>query len=356
MAPAPGGVLERMNRRTLLWLAGGALLALAVAWLLERDSERRAPGQVLLPGLDREIAAVSTLRVEPAGGEAFRIERGPEGWLAPAREGYRADAVLVRRILVNLSEARIREPKTENPDLHHRLGVETIDGRPGSGVLLGIEGLATPLELVVGQRETRGLRGTYVRRAGEPRAYLVDRDLQLAREPVDWLERDILDISPQAVAAIRITRADGEELLIDRDELGIFRIANLPEGRRPSGPTAAEAVARGLAGLRLDDVIAVGEDSPGRPAAVATFRLSDGLVIEARTREALSLARGADNWVGFAVRYEPGDGEHDPGVAAEAAALHERLSPWLYRLPAWRHEQLARRLSDLLAAEGPPAE
>ena len=40
-------------------------------------------------------------------------------------------------------------------------------------------------------------------------------------------------------------------------------------------------------------------------------------------------------------------------AAAEAEALGQRLSPWLYRLPAWQHERLARRLEDLLQPAGP---
>jgi hypothetical protein len=332
--------------RTLLLLTLATLIALAFTWILQREPGSRAPGQLLLPELAPLLADIERLSIHAGGREAFTLQRDTEGWSVPAKGGYPVDTVTLRGLLRDLAEARVLETKTSNPALHHRLGVEVVNGRPGSGVLLRLEGGGRSTAVVIGQRETRGLPGTHVRRLDDDTALLVDRDLQPARDPVDWLEREILDIAVEEVLSLEIERPDGERLVVERDDLGIFMIANLPEGRRPSGPTAAEAVARGLSGLRLDDVRPVDDGLPEHPPTRAVYRLSDGLIIEARNWESLSMAGGADHWIAFSARPEG-----DETTIERATSLNARLAPWLYRLPAWRHEQLTRRLEDLLARE-----
>ena len=331
-----------MRSRTLALLVLVTLVAVLLAWGLQRGPGPAAPGQPVLPELTTRLNDITALVLEPAGGEPFRLERAADGWQAPAKGGYRVDAGQVRQFLVGLAEARIVETKTSNPALHDRLGVEELDGRPGSGVLLRLEGVAALAPLFIGQRETRGLRGTYLRRAGEDTALLVDQDLQPEREPLGWLERDLLDIPPEEIVSLEIAHPDGEVLGIDRDELGIFRIAPLPEGYRPSGPTAAESMARALSGLRLDDVRPLAGWEPQGPLTVATFMLRDGVRLEARSWETEGAAGGAAFWVAFSA------GHADDAAGARADELNARLGPWLYRLPAWKHEQLTRRGADLL--------
>jgi hypothetical protein len=332
-----------MRGWTLAWLGAATLVVLLLAWPLQRGSQPE-PGERFMPGLVDQLNDITALGIEPADGAPFRLERSAEGWRLPEQDGYRVDAALVRRLLLDLSEARIRETKTSRPELHDRLGVEASEGRPGSGVLVRIEGAPAASPVLLGQRETRGLRGTYVRLLDTPTAVLVDRDLQVDRTPLDWLDRAVLDIAPEEILALEIVRPDGDALRIDRDELGIFRISNLPEDRAPSGPTAAEALARVLSGLRLDDVRAAAGWDPGEEPVRAMFRLSDGLHVEALSWESMSARQGAAYWVSLAASADP----DAPGAEARARALNAELSPWLYRFPAWKHEQLTRRLEDLL--------
>jgi hypothetical protein len=345
---APARAAGRVRSRTLFLLVAATLAAALLAWALQRETTQGVAG-LLVPGLGAQLNEVSVVVVEPAGAEPFRLERDADGWRVPAAAGYRADAAKIRRLVLGLAAARIVETKTSNPELHARLGVEEVEGQPGSGVLLRLEGIHEVPAILVGQREPRGGTGSYVRRLGEPAALLVDRELQPERTPVDWLEREILDVSPEEVESLAIIQPDGETLGIHRDELGVFMIAALPEGRQMSGPAAAEAVARALSGLRLDEVRPVAGWQSSAAPTVSTFRLRDGVVIEAR-----SWPDGDEPWVAFTARLEPSgpEGEFAPEAAPRAEALNDRLSPWLYRLPAWKREQLTRRLEALLLPAG----
>lgn len=339
-----------MRSRTLLVFALAALVTVLLAWWMQRESAPEAPGQVVLPGLAGQLNQVAALVVDPAGGEEFRLERAADGWQAPAKGGYAVDAGKVRRLLLRLAEARVLETKTSNPEFHGRLGVEEDGGRAGSGVLLRLEGVEGVPPLLIGQRETRGLRGTYLRPADDSRALLVDQELQPERTVLDWLDRDLLDFPPEEIVSLEISQPDGETLSIDRDELGIFRIAELPEGYRPSGPTAAESAARALSALRLDDVRPKEDWAPENAPVRATVRLRDGMVIKTSTWSAAGEAEVEERWSAFSVTHEAGENGTPPSQAAidSASSLNARLEPWLFRLPAWKHEQLTRRRGDLL--------
>lgn len=343
-----------MKAQTLIAFALATLVVALFAWALQREPGPGAPGQAALPGLAPQLNQVTALVIEPAGSASFRLELTAEGWRAPAKGGYPVNTAKVRRFLLRLADAQVLETKTANPALHDRLGVDAPDDRPGSGVLLHLEGTDAVPPVLIGQRETRGLGGTYLRLIDEPAALLVDQDLQLEREPLDWLERELLDIPPEDIESLEIVQPDGDTLRIDRDELGIFRIAEPPAGFRPPGPTAAEAVARALAGLRLDDVRPLEGWEPEDPPTRARFRLRDGLVIEARSWVPESDAADTASWTAFAASHEPTEDGAAPAqeVIDRAGGLNSRLGPWLFSLPAWKHEQLTRRSTDLLIPAG----
>lgn len=331
-----------MKAAHVLLLAGLAALAILVAFALGSHRSGPPAGDLLLPGLAGSVNEVTGVAVAPGDGEPFRVVRGATAWTVPGRHDYPADAGIVRRLVLALAEARIVETKTSRPELHSRLGLaETGDG---SGTVVTLEGIGESATVVVGEREAPGGRGTYVRRQGEDTALLVDQAITVETDQDQWLDQEVMDVPAGAVDSIEITHPDGDQVTIRRGEDGRLALARIPEGREVSGPTAADALGRALAALRFDDVRPSGEDDAGAGPVVAVFTLSDGTLVEATSRRL-----GEETWTRFSVTpaappeaAEPNDG---PGSAVRLAV---RLRGWTYRLPAWKAEQLTRRLDDLL--------
>ncbi len=333
-----------MNARHVALLTGLAALAVALAWILGgRGSDGDGPAREasLLPALQEAVNDVTAITIQPGDEESFRIERSDGAWVVPGRHGYRADAGAVRRLVLRLAQARILETKTANPALYDRLGVADPGDGEGAGIGVLLEGVAGIAPVVVGDRESPGGRGTYVRRADEATAWLVDQVITVETADIDWLDREIMDVPAEEVKALEIRHPDGEVLAVQRDgDSGQLVLARLPEGRELSGPTAPAALARALAGLRLEDVRpAAGLEAADEPVT-ALFTLSDGTVITAQTR-----ALEGTPWTVFAV--EPG-ADDDGEAAVDASVLATRVSGWAYALPAWKAEQLTRRTEDLL--------
>lgn len=73
-------------------------------------------------------------------------------------------------------------------------------------------------------------------------------------------------------------------------------------------------------------------------------------MIKTSTWSVAGEAEVEERWSAFSVTHEAGENGTSPTQAAidSVSSLNARLEPWLFRLPAWKHEQLTRRRGDLL--------
>ena len=160
------------------------------------------------------------------------------------------------------------------------LGVEDLatPGATGTGVELG--GPAEPVSLIVGK--SPGARSSYVRRKGEAASWQIGTALTVERDPAKWLATDLLDIGADRIQSAEFT-TDGKhrwtaEKASRADQS--FRITGKSASGSASNPdSSTDRVATALAGLRLVDVRPAKDAAKDKPAATATYRTFDGLVL-----------------------------------------------------------------------------
>lgn len=366
-----------MKARTLIILGAVTVAALLATTLLEKGSapDTGAAADIpLYPGLKDQLNVID--RIALVSGESeIDLEKSDSGWTVAQRSGYPADSGKIRQLLLRLSEATILEAKTSNPELYARLAVNDPEAEEGPGTLLTI-GAPADVRLIVGERDSRA-GGTYVRREGEAQSYLIGVEIEAGSDPVEWLDREVLDIDGAAIREMAITHEDGETLRLIRvgDQLVA---AGVPKGRELSGPAATQPMSRILSPLRLDDVMPMDEFDSSAPEAIISVYLDDGRKITAR-----AWRRDDERWMAFDVTLEPsarteesqpgktGSTEPEPAEATgdatpsgENAATEapeiERADPevvarqdaalagWVYRVPVYKYDQAVRRMEDLL--------
>jgi len=367
-----------MQARTVVILAAIAVLAAIGAALLEgrKAAAPAAIDHLLYPALSGSLNQTTSIALSGNDGNtAVTLERNDAGWIVAQQYGYRADSGKIRQLLLRLSDAVIIETKTSNPDLYARLGVAEPGSAEGAGTLLEIGGPAD-VRLIVGKRESRAGKGTYTRRAGEEASYLVDADIELETDPLNWLDRQLFDVDSQSVQRVEILHASGEEVVLQRvgEQLVILGI---PEDRNLSSPGAAQPVSRALSSLLFDDVLPRAQFEDFDPQATVRFHLDDGrrITLQAQQRE-------DERWVSVQVALDPvessagpepavttadpgsagpdtaGEAANEEAEAAEAAPdrldaeqvarQDARFSGWIYRLPVYKYEQIVRRMEDFL--------
>ncbi len=370
-----------MTYRTVTMLTAALVVVGALALIAQYDPQPPSPGGgLLLPGLADDLDQVTQVAVVGAGSESVAtLQRGDDGtWTVAEKNGYPADATKVRRALIALAESRIVEPKTANPDFYDRLGVEDVVGDDAGGLSVTLTGADPPVAVIVGDSE--GASQRYVREPGQAQSFLIDRDPEVGDETTDWLDTELLAIPGSRVARVTVTHPDGEVVSVSKadSEQPNYAVEAIPEGRELQYASVANVMGTVLSSLRLQDVEPRTDTEV--PVTVTEWATFDGLAITAESFE-----RDDEPWVAFRVEYRPAeetpseDVEPDtdseqqavadeesgdaPGeeaadeaaaeddamaVASEAMELDRRLAGWRYRVAGYQHDQMTRRMDDLL--------
>jgi hypothetical protein len=358
-----------MTSRRLLILSIAALVAIAAGvWLAGRQgsSGSTTGTAALYPELKAQLDSVSAVNIYKAGdARAVELQRQGQSWVVTGNSNYPADESKVRKLLIAIADAKVQEEKTSNPEAYATLGVEDTKGQGATSQRIELVGAAKPVDLIVG-KQGAGARSTYVRRAGEPQSWLIDTTLDTSSTPEAWLRKDIIDVSADRMqsatvetkgakpyTAAKATRADAN-----------FAVSGLPKGKSLSAPTAANSVAMALSGLSLADVRAASEFQSTPPAARATFKTFDGLVVEVDGWEqdekhyvALRPSFDAAQAERFKVATAPAEEEADEkkdapatpekNVADDAAKAAAKVSGWVYEIPDYKYEGIFKPADQL---------
>jgi hypothetical protein len=364
-----------MNRSRFLLLVAVTLAAVVLVALLNRPDGGETGAQgLLLPTLSDNVNRIDALDiVAPGGAVAVTLRRDEERWRVREKDGYEADFGQVVDLLSTLAEAELEEPRTDSPEWYARLGVRDVDAPDATGRRIDFPGRDLS-SVIVGQTDPSG-EGSYARRVGEARSWLLDAIVEVPVDPIAWLEPGIMDIPASDIAEVIVRHPDGETVQIKGagDDDRRFVLMGVPEGREAGEPFRRTALANGLRALNLEDVRRFEPPTPDDAVRVL-FTTTDGLNFIAEAFE-----RDEAYWVHFTVSADDAPasaelaGEAAPAPAATAAAgsadaageagaeerladavaVDARLSPWLFGITKRRYDDITPRLEDLLA---PPEE
>jgi Domain of unknown function (DUF4340) len=378
-----------MTSRRLLILGIVAIVAIAAGvWLAGRQgsSGSTTGAGLLYPGLKEQLNSINAVNIYKAGdARAVELKREGETWTVSARDSHPADESKVRKLLIAIADAKLYEEKTSNPESYKTLGVEDTKDAAATSLRIELVGAPKPVDLIVGKQGT-GARSNYVRRAGEPQSWLINATLDTSSTPEAWLRKEIVDVSADRMqsatvetkgvkpyTAAKSTRADAG-----------FKVEGLPKGKSLSSPTAANSAAMALAGLTLTDVRSAKSFDSTPPAAHATFKTFDGLVVDvdgwvqdqkhyvalrpsfdARQAERFKIAtvpaeekkpvedkagdKDADKKDAAAATPAEPPKPAAPNVEEDAKKLAAEVKGWVYEIPDYKYESLFKPLDQLIA-------
>ena len=122
------------NGKTLVIL-GLVTLAVVLATIFTRQESTAIPrqGERLFPQLMANINDTTEV-VGVSKNETFTLTRRDGHWVVKEKSDYPADANKVRQLIVGMAQFRRVEPKTRNPELYEKLGVEGINKEAAKSV------------------------------------------------------------------------------------------------------------------------------------------------------------------------------------------------------------------------------
>lgn len=389
-----------MSPKSFLVLAAATAVsvALAVAAVAGRDVPvtSRPTGAALTPGLLDQANAVRTVRITGPGQATLTLAAGDKGWSVVEKGGYPAKPNKARDILLQLGSLQLVEAKTAQLERLKRLELEDPGAEGGKSRL--VELLAAdgkPVAAAVVGKTRYGLygggrSGVYVRKPGDPQAWLAAGTLELPGDAVDLVDMQVVDVPVAEVGKVTLGVGSGQEVTLSKPDAAAESFAldaPVPEGKELDR-AKVEEVAGMLGALSMQDVKPA-KDRPlpadARRSRVETF---DGLVVEvASTRTGEGDA--AEVWLQLqassaqeppsppppgapaAVTPPPADvGKADPGAKADedpkpsdaakpsaarrAADLQARVAGWTFKVAPYLADRLGAGLDNLLSDRQPP--
>ena len=321
----------------------------------------------LIPSLQDNLNSVTKFTVMESGNSLLSsVSKSESGWVVDNRDGYEANVAVVRHVFEKLAEAKLTEAKTSNPENYTKLGVENIDNENAQGVLLTVNGLDDAVNIIFGNDGSSGKNTQYIRHQDEQQSWLINKKINIARDPTDWLKKDILDIPPERIKSIEINHADGTVINIENtgDEAYEFELnATPPEGMKASDSEIYQ-VANALSSLQLTDVSKeeLLRTDDLAPSVTTVFKTYDGLMITTRAypgpvaklKFMIDVDFNADD-VDENIENKTSNAEStadaamisDPKAAESLAkSLKPKLDGWAYFLPTISQSALTKKLED----------
>jgi hypothetical protein len=365
-----------MSRQRFIALMVAALVAISGALYLstQRNLLRDPHGMALMPSLAGELDTVTSLSVRKGGAAPVTLQKQGEQWAVAERANYPADVAKVRKLLLALSEAKIREEKTSDPANYAIIGVEDPSQPGATGAQIELTAQDGKHDVIVGKNVGQG---SFVRREGEKASYIVEPGISFEAEPRYWIDTRLLDIPADKIQSIETKPATGPAYSVHRvpaappkpattapaptaapdapaatapaatapaatpaaiappaPDANKFALDGVPSGRQAADPQTLAPSTTILSSLAVDDVAAAGDIDFSKPSTV-TVALSDGGVITFT-----GAVVGDKRWIQVA--------------APKDAALNAKTSGRAFEIASYRYDSIFRPLEQLLVPKPPP--
>lgn len=356
-----------MRSATIIGLGAAAIVAAAAAVFVVQGRAPSGPaftaGAKLLPELGAKVNDVALVEVKTVNKGTFTLKRDGETWVVPEKGGYPAKADRVKKTILGLAEMSILEPRTENPELYARIGVQ----EPGTGgeARPGKDGTPAPEPVLMTLKDDKGaniagiilgrVKGfevtsrpaeINVRRVGDAKSWLASVRLDPTPDPVDWMDRAMPKVRRDEVAEVLVSHGDGTTLRLFRDKPDAegFTIDKMPAGFTVSAPFEVNAVAQALEFASLQDVRRY-DAAAFEKAVLTTYRLKNGLELALRT-----VAEDGKFWMSAEIRDAAAS---DDEARKQAAELRKGYDGWAFQMTENLGRDLTRRMTDLIKKDEP---
>jgi hypothetical protein len=384
-----------MKSKTIGLLAGITIVGILLAVFANREPSSSLPqsGQLVFPDLMSVVNDVNEVVIETKD-QTITLVRGEKSWGVKEKASYRADVEKVKQAIVGLADLRIHEPKTQNPELYERLGLQDKDqeGSTSKRVTVKTADNAETAKLVMGnQRPAKGnprMSDIYVRKPGDPQTWLAIGNVPIETMPDEWLDKEVTALPTKRVRQVTVTHPKGDTLHLSKakpDDLD-FQLDAIPSGFKISSQFNVNNVVGTLVQLSFEDVKPQAEiDFVAKPGVSVVLETFDGLRLHVQTtkldehvwgkfsaefdanliqpsEEPEAKLEGTEKSEG--TETEKGDKDTDvetpkkesllkkpEEVQKEVETLNQRVKDWAYALPSFRVENFSKLKKDLISKD-----
>jgi hypothetical protein len=344
------------------------VIAVAAVMLREDRGSVAGAGEPLFPALLENVNDVTTV-VGVGRGETFTLVRKGDRWLVSEKNDYPANQEEARKLVLGIARLTRIEPKTSNPDLYGKIGLDDIRAASGNAVQYSLKNAAgdSLAEIIIGNSRLGRVDPQeseyFVREPVMAQTWLVQGKLSDAVGVIEWMDDKVLKVERDRVRQVTVTHPDGAAVTVSKKKPSqqTFNLVGVDEGEETESKFKLNDLGRSLASLDLEDVLQASEVDIPDDALEVEMTTFDGL------RAVLRSVKEGDRtlaWVTtsfdeslISPEFLPG-GEQAEGestyllsagaVREEVARLNRDLKSWVYVIPNYRAKYMWVTKEDLM--------
>lgn len=360
-----------INRKSFIYLfVVTAIVVIAAFWVSSKPEVQDQSGQKLFPNLLKNINDISEIVGTTSEG-TFTVLRQDTRWVIKEKSNYQADRSEVHNFLIGAANLKRLQPKTSNPELYKKLGLQDVTVKEAKSVRYVLKNDSTVVAdgLFGKQRPAKADRTRnefYVRLQGDPQSWLVEGKLKISKSADDWLDNTVLEVNRSRIRQVVVTHPGAEKVVVRREKRTDrdYKLMDVPTGAKIDLQFGVNDVATSFASITMDSVEPGStvdiDDGGGIKAVMETF---DGLHVVMRTAKKDGII-----YANYEASFEPAivvdveqakesketDAEGPKPVIktaeevkTEVATLNQRWKDWVYRIPEFKLKNIIKPKADL---------
>lgn len=299
-----------------------------------------------------DTKALNQIKIQQEGSAVSLLQLQGGGWEVKSLN-YEADIRPIQDLLLNLSQIRLGDLVTNNPDHHERfrllappekLAEWNKDNHANSVSLLRGDGTLI-LSLLLGKERSKG-EGQYVRHEGSDKVFLIPERLYLDSTVDEWLKKDLLALESKLIARLKLKNGEESFFSLSR-ESAEAEWKSTPENENTPDTDKIAKVLDRLASLsfsKLSKKDTVPEELEGASIVEQTLLVSlfDGRIYTLNLRKSDS---SNENYIlslrmGILQNVSASADEEDSKIRQEMDGFNQKVNGRFFEINSWEGKEL----------------
>jgi hypothetical protein len=299
-------------------------------------------GELIFKETKKQLNDIKEININNSKKKISIFKDQENNWYMSSKSGYKTKNETVRKNLIQISELRFFEKKTEQEFLYSRLDLDYPKDDDGDSKLITIfDGDRKKIiEFILGKKKKNGV---YIKKINDKQTWLTSGLLEMSSIEQDWLETKILDINYENVKKVTINRLNKNESfsLTKDDKNENFLIDNLTKNQLPKSDLIANFLGYFFTNLIFEDVFEHKNIIDSEIITKINFELFDGVNILSTI-----FKKDKKKWINISI-----NNQSILKLKENKRIFVDNIEKWTYKLPSTKYNIADAKLMDLLVED-----
>ena len=299
-------------------------------------------GELVFEDTKKQLNNFKEINIDNGKKKISIFKNQDSNWYMSSKSSYKTKNETVRKNLIQISELRFFEQKTEQESLYSRLDLDYPKNDNGDSKLITIldDDKKKIIEFILGKKKKNGV---YIKKLNERQTWLTSGTLEMSSIEHDWLETKILDINYENVKKITINRLNKKESFsLNKDDKNEnLLIDNLTKEQLPKSDLIANFLGYFFTNLIFEDVFERKNTNDSEVIAKINFQLFNDVNISSTI-----FKKDKNKWINISI-----DSQSALKLKENKNIFVENIENWTYTLPSTKYSIADATLKDLLVED-----